>query len=40
MPDFKDLSIIEISRYLQDLIDSLPQKPMQVFASRLSIFIV
>ena len=40
MPDFFNMSIIEISRYLHRLLDNTPQRPYQIFANNMPALLV
>ena len=31
MPDFSEMTIVEIGNYLSELLDGMPKKPAQVF---------
>lgn len=39
MPDFSAMTIVEIGRYLSELLDNMPQKPWQVFANGMSVLL-
>lgn len=39
MPDFSKMTIVELGNYLSELLNSLPQRPSQVFADRLSVLL-
>ncbi len=39
MLDFKKLDIIEISRYLKHLLETMPQRPCLVFANSINVLL-
>ena len=39
MRDFTSMSIVEIGNYLSALLDSMPQRPYQVFANGMTVLL-
>ena len=39
MPDFRNMTIVEIENCLSQLLNSMPQKPYQVFSEDMSVLL-
>ena len=39
MPDFGNMSIVEIGNYISALLDSMPQNPVNVFCDAMSVLL-